>query len=497
MTNPHPESGHDAALTHSEVRSIIAGIMVAMFLAALDQTIVATAMPTIGEELGDFEHLPWVVTSYLLSATAVTPLYGKLSDIIGRRTTLLIAIGVFSLGSLACAVSPSMLALILARGLQGLGGGGLISLAQTIIADIVSPRERPRYQAYIAGVFATSSIAGPVLGGFFAEKIHWSMIFWINLPIGVLALWMTGSLLRKLPRHERRHSLDILGAVVMAAATVTLMLALNWGGVRYPWLSAPVLGMIVASALLWALFVARLKTAPEPLIPAEVLANPVVAMGTLAACFAMGVFIGLTIYLPIYLEIVHHLTASQSGFALIPLMIGTVTGATISGRVMARVRHYKRLPTIGLLVAIPALAVLAIEPRELPLGVVEVILAVCSLGLGTILPVTTVAIQNAVLPHQMGTATGTMNFFRSLGGALIVAAFGAIVLGGLPLGVAEHVTLETLPATLAAAGLDVSGVFRWVFAAAALGLAITLGWFLAMEERPLKSRVHEAPLAAE
>jgi hypothetical protein len=164
---------------------------------------------------------------------------------------------------------------------------------------------------------------------------------------------------------------------------------------------------------------------------------------------------------------------------------------------MARVTHYKRLPTIGLLVAIPALAVLAIEPRDLPLGAVEVILAVCSLGLGTILPVTTVAIQNAVMPHQMGTATGTMNFFRSLGGALIVAAFGAIVLGGLPQGVAEHVTMETLPATLATVGLDVSDVFRWVFAAAALGLVITLGWFLAMEERPLKSRVHEQPLAAE
>src|SRR4051812_21279631 len=179
-----------APLSHAEVRSIIGGIMVAMLLAALDQTIVATAMPTIGRELGDLEHLPWVVTSYLLAATAVTPLYGKLSDIIGRRTTLLIAIGIFSLGSLACALSPTMLILIVSRALQGLGGGGLISLAQTIIADIVSPKERPRYQAYIAGVFATSSIAGPVLGGFFAEKLHWSVIFWINLPLGLLAFAM-------------------------------------------------------------------------------------------------------------------------------------------------------------------------------------------------------------------------------------------------------------------------------------------------------------------
>jgi EmrB/QacA subfamily drug resistance transporter len=482
MPSASHEAGAPVALTHSEIRSIIAGIMVAMLLAALDQTIVATAMPTIGRELGDLEHLPWVVTSYLLSATAVTPLYGKLADIIGRRKTLLYAIGIFSAGSLACALSPTMLALIIARALQGLGGGGLISLAQTIIADIVSPKERPRYQAYIAGVFATSSIAGPVLGGFFAEKLHWSMIFWINLPLGLLAFWLTNSLLKKLPRHERRHSLDILGAVIMAAATVALMLALNWGGLRYPWTSPEILGLVAVSAILTMLFIVR---------------NQVVAMGTLAACFGMGVFIGLTIYMPIYLETIYGLSASQSGLALIPLMVGTVTGATISGRVMARVRHYKRLPLFGLAIAAAALGVLAGRPQGLPLALLEIMMAIASLGLGTVLPVTTVAIQNAVAPHQMGTATGTMNFFRSLGGALIVAAFGAIVLGGLPPAAAEHVTLETLPAALASAGLDIAGVFRFVFAAAALGLLITLGWLAAMEERPLRSQIGDTPIAAE
>jgi EmrB/QacA subfamily drug resistance transporter len=491
------EGGSPAALTHSEIRSIFVGILVAMLLGALDQTIVATAMPTIGRDLGDLDHLPWVVTAYLLSATAVTPLYGKLSDIIGRRKTLLIAIGVFSLGSVLCALSPTMLILILARFLQGLGGGGLISLAQTIIADLVSPKERPRYQAYIAGVFATSSIAGPVLGGFFAEKLHWSMIFWINLPLGLLAFWLTNSLLKKLPRHERPHRLDVLGAAIMAAATVSLLLALNWGGIRYPWVSPEIAGLVAVSAVLWVMFVIRLRTAPEPLIPGTVLANPVVAMGTLSACFGMGVFIGLTIYMPIYFETVYGLSASQSGLALIPLMIGTVTGATISGRIMAKVRHYKRLPVIGLLVAIAALAVPAIEPRGLPLIAFEALLAVASMGLGALLPVTTVAIQNAVMPHQMGTATGTMNFFRSLGGALIVAVFGAIVLGGLPAGAAGKVTLETLAASLAAAGHDIAFVFRWVFAAAVLGLVVTLGWLLAMEERPLRSRVGDVPAAAE
>ncbi|MDQ0472387.1 MDR family MFS transporter [Labrys wisconsinensis] len=497
MTDPHSEAPVPAGLSHSEIRSIIVGIMVAMFLAALDQTIVATAMPTIGRELNDLEHLPWVVTAYLLTATAVTPLYGKLSDIVGRRTTLLVAIGIFVAGSIACALAPTMLVLILARGLQGLGGGGLISLAQTIIADIVSPKERPRYQAYIAGVFILSSVSGPVLGGFFAEHLHWSVIFWINLPLGLLALWMTGSLLRKLPRHERPHRLDLLGAGVMAAATVVLMLALNWGGVRYGWSSAPILGLFAASALLWALFVARLRTAPEPLIPAEVLANRVVAMGTLAACFGMGVFIGLTIYMPIYLETVYELTASQSGLALLPLMVGTVTGATISGRVMARVDHYKRLPLIGLSIAVAALAILAMVPRGLPLAALEVVMTATSLGLGTLLPVSTVAIQNAVMPHQMGTATGTMNFFRSLGGALIVAGFGAIVLGGLPASAQAGLSMERLAASFAEHGLDIAFVFRWVFAAAALGLTLSLCALAAMEERPLKASVHEASAAAE
>jgi EmrB/QacA subfamily drug resistance transporter len=484
------------ALSHAEVRSIIVGVLVAMLLAALDQTIVATAMPTIGRELGDFEHLPWVVTSYLLAATAVTPLYGKVSDIAGRRVTLLVAIGVFSLGSLACAIAPSMIVLILARALQGLGGGGLISLAQTIIADVLPPKERPRYQAYIAGVFATSSIAGPVLGGFFAEHLHWSMIFWINLPLGLVAFWMTDRQLRKLPRHERPHRLDALGAVLMAGATVTLLLALNWGGLRYAWTSGEILGLVALSALLWAAFALRLRTAPEPLIPIEVLANPVVARGTLAACFCMGVFIGLTIYIPIYLETVYALSASQSGLALIPLMVGTVSGATLSGRLMARARHYKRLPVVGLAVAVVCLCVLALVPRGLSLVALEILLGLASIGLGTLLPVTTVAIQNAVMPHQMGTATGAMNFFRSLGGALIVAVFGAILLGGLPQGIAAHVTMATLARSLAGAGLDIAGVFRWIFAAAALGLLVTLGWLAAMEERPLRGAVGQ-PAAGE
>jgi EmrB/QacA subfamily drug resistance transporter len=496
MSHPQP-AADGAALSPSEVRSIIIGVMVAMLLAALDQTIVATAMPTIGRSLGDFENLPWVVTTYLLTSTAVTPLYGKMADIVGRRVTLLVAISVFVVGSIFCALAPTMLVLVLARALQGLGGGGLISLAQTIIADIVSPKERPRYQGMIASVFATSSIAGPVLGGFMAEKLHWSAIFWINLPLGLLAFTMTNSLLKRLPRHERRHRLDFPGAGLMIIATVALLLTLSLGGVHYPWGSPTILGLLAVSVIFWIAFVWRLRTAPEPLIPPEILSNQVVAMGTIAACFGMGVFIGLTIYAPIYLGGVYGLSASQSGLALIPLMLGTVTGATLSGRLMARMEHYKRTPMIGLCFTLACLIALTVFPVELPLVAIEVIFALASAGIGAVLPVCTVAIQNAVMQHQMGTATGTMNFFRSLGGALIVAGFGAIVMGSLHPGHAGRVTIETLASELSDGGSGIGTVFRCVFAAATLGVLATLVSLFVMEERPLRTRVGHAPVAVE
>ena len=475
---------HTAAtpLDHATIRSIVIGIMLAMFLAALDQTIVATAMPTIGRELRDLEHLPWVASAYLLSATAVTPLYGKLSDIHGRRSILLLGIGIFIVGSIACALASSMLVLILARGLQGLGGGGLISLAQTIIADVVAPRERARYQGWIASVFVTSSVAGPVLGGFFAEHLHWSMIFWINLPLGLFAFWMTSSALRHLPRHERPHRLDLIGALLIVLASVSLMLALTWGGTRYPWSSAPIVLLVMGAAVASVLFVARLLTAAEPLLPLAILLNPVVSRGTAAACFIMGTFIGLSIYLPAYLELVLGLTASGTGLALIPFMGGVVTGATLAGRLMGHLRRYKRPPIVGLAFATAGLLLLTWRPTSLSLLTVELIFVVVGVGMGTVLPVTTVAIQNAVELHQLGTATGTMNFFRSLGGAVAVAVFGAIVLGGI---VAPGANPENLAAIRG--GGDLAGAFHRLFLAATAGVALGLASFLAMAERPLRS----------
>jgi EmrB/QacA subfamily drug resistance transporter len=487
-TTAPPVAGTQPALDAAAIRRIVIGVMLAMLLAAIDQTIVATALPTIGNDLGDLQHLSWVVTAYLLSATAVTPLYGKLADIIGRRTTLLTAISVFMVGSILCALAPTMWFLILARFLQGLGGGGLIALAQTIVADVIPPRERMRYQAYFASVFVTSSIAGPVLGGFFAERLHWSAIFWINLPLGLLAFAMTNGVLRRLPRHERPHKLDVIGAVLMAGATVALLLALSWGGGVYPWGPFEIVGLLLASVLLWILFAIRLMTAAEPFVPLAVMLNPVVATGTASNFFIMGTLVGLAIYVPIYFQAVAGLSASQSGLALIALMGGTVTGAQIAGRVMVWTPHYKRGPLVGLIVSIAAAVVIAFTVATLPLWGMELLLAATGIGLGTIFPVTTVGVQNAVEPHQLGTTTAAFNFFRSLGSAILVAVFGAIFLGFLNVAGRPLVSIDALIAEAAKNGTAIGPVFGYVFGTAAVTLTIGFLCFLAMEERPLRGR---------
>ncbi|PZU93926.1 MAG: MFS transporter [Chelatococcus sp.] len=485
------ETEAPAPLSHADIRSILLGIMLAMFLAALDQTIVATAMPTIGRELGDVTHLPWIVTIYLLSSTAVTPLYGKFSDIHGRRVTMLGGIAIFVVGSIACALAPTLWLLVAARFVQGLGGGGLIALAQTIIADMVPPKERGRYQVYFAAVFMSSSVLGPVLGGFIAERLHWSAIFWINLPLGLLAYWRCSETLKRLPRHDRPHRLDIPGALLITGATMSLLLALSWGGTYYPWLSAPILGLVALSLLLWAGFAWRLTHASEPLIPLDILSNPVVRMGTLAGGFGMGTFIGLTIYLPLYFETVAGVSASASGLGLLPLSCCTVIGATLAGRSLVRVARYKRVPMIGLGFATLGMGALAATTGMLSPVAFAIALGFISLGFGTMLPVATVAIQNAVQPHQLGTATAVANFFRQIGGALVVALLGVIVLGGVG-GGGAHLSPEAL--RLGTVDRDAMIVlFRYVFGATALGFALALFFMARMEERPLRGRVSEPP----
>jgi EmrB/QacA subfamily drug resistance transporter len=480
------DDARPAPLDHALVRPIIVGIMLSMFLSALEQTIVAPALPTIGRVLADVENLSFVVTAYLLAATAVTPLFGKLADIHGRRVVLLAAVAIFILGSAACALAPTMGALVAARALQGIGGGGILPIAQTIIADLLAPRERPLYQSYSAVMFMIASVLGPVLGGLMTDYLHWSLIFWVNVPMGLVALVMTDRALRRLPRYERPHKLDLLGAALMVAAALVLMLALAWGGRRFAWTSPAMLGMIAGSALLWCAFALRIARAPEPFIPPSMLRNRVVSGVVVTAFFAIGTVIGLTIMTPLYLGLVLGVAASMSSLALIGFVVGTTVGSVIAGRLLARMEHYKRVPVVGLLIAIVAILPLAIDPGGVSLAGVCVLLTIAGTGVGPMYPVTTVVIQNVVAPHHTGTATGTLNFFRQLGGAFIVAAFGAIVLGALG-NAGDAAALETL-AGVNRAGIDFAATFRWVFIAAAVFLGIACLAMMSVEERPLRGR---------
>ena len=427
-----------------------------------------------------------------MTGTASTPLYGKLSDIYGRRGVMLAAIGIFIAGSIACAMAPSMTWLILARALQGLGGGGLMALAQTIIADIVSPRERGRYQGYIGAVFATSSVGGPVLGGFLTEHLNWSLIFWINLPLGLAALGMTSSVLRLVPFRPRQHRLDLIGAALMMSASIALLLALSWGGRRFDWISPAIGALLLTSAVLWGLFAWRLVSTKEPFLPLTVLGNPVVRCAALAGACNMGTLVGMTIFVPLYFEVVLHMSAGQSGLALIPLMGATVLSSTFTGRLMMHIEHYKRMPLIGLSTAILLLIPLAIWAGAMPTYLVLILLTLIGTGLGTVFPVSTVCMQNAVSRSQMGIATGAANFFRALFSALVVAVLGAIVLGGL--GGVTGMSVEMLARSASAP--ELAYAFRFVFMACALVLAFGMAFLISMEQRPLRgppSQGAEAP----
>ena len=469
-------------MSHTDIRTIVIGVGVAMFLGALDQTIIAAALPAIASDLGGFDAISWVASIYLLTATAVTPLYGKFSDIKGRRTALTLAVAIFVIGSVACALAPSMGWLIAARALQGLGGGGLISLAQTIVADIVAPKERGRYQIYFASVFLLASLLGPTLGGVFTQHLHWTLIFWINLPLGALAFFMSNCALKRLPRHDRPHQLDVLGAVLLVAATVTLMLALHDGGTVDPWTSRRILGLFGGSLALWLIFIWRIRTAEEPLIPLAVLGNDVVARGTVAASCGMGAYIGLSIYLPVYFQSARGMSITGSGPG----------PHSADGRHGHR-RHHRRTadgPHRALQARAghrPCSSRRLARHRADAVGgrpaawAFAAVLAVISIGLGTVLPTTTVAIQNAVELHQLGTATGTMNFFRQLGSAVTVAIFGALLNAS---GITEAVLQS-------AAGMP-PGSFTTIFAATAIGFCIAFVFILWMKERPLRSSARHA-----
>src|SRR6195952_2648790 len=471
-----------APLTPREVHTILISLMLTMFLAALDQTIVATALPTIGRQFHDVTSLSWVITAYLLASTAVAPVFGTLSDIYGRRAMIITALSLFIVGSVLCAMAPNMTTLIVARGLQGLGGGGILPIVQVVISDIVTPRERGQYQAYFSGVWTAAGIGGPILGGVFAEHLHWSMIFWINVPLGIAALALLVPKMGKIPVFHRKRKVDWLGGVLLMASAVVFMLVLTWGGNRYLWLSPTITAMLGAALILALGFVWHARRADEPFLPLPLMGGRVVPYGIGAGSCALGAMVGLTVHMPLYYEVVYHLTSSEAGFALIRLAAVSTGGAALAGKAMARMKHYKRVAIIGTGVSAVMAGALAFA-TPLPLGALLGLLSLFAFGLGTTFPVSVVSIQNAVARSQVGTATGAMNFFRALMASFTVAAMTAILL--MALGADISLGGEHRGAVNSIAASDMIVAFRYVFAAAAGLLACAALALVLMEERPL------------
>src|SRR6516164_6552299 len=308
------------ALSHRDKRVIAISMMLPVFLGSVDQSVLASALPTIGRDLGQVHNLPWLVTAFLIASTAFTPLYSKFADIHGRRATMLIGVTIYVVGSLLCAASPNMLTLIGGRAVQGCGAGGLVVTANMVLGDIASPKERGRYYTYFSIAFMTAGGSGPALGGFIAEHLHWQMIFLWNLPLSLLAIVVALTVLRRLPQRERRHRLDVAGAILVIAASSAFMLALNLGGLRYPWLSLPILGLLAGALVLGFGFVARLRTAAEPLIPIAVLADPAARLAIAAHSFGWGAIISLNIFLPMYLQSALGWSPSAAGLSLVILV---------------------------------------------------------------------------------------------------------------------------------------------------------------------------------
>jgi EmrB/QacA subfamily drug resistance transporter len=480
------EPGQVKSLTHEEARPIVIGMLLPVFMGSLDNTILASALPTIGREFGDVHNLPWLITIYLLASTSVVPLYGKMSDIHGRRFALRIAITLYMLGSLVCAFAPNMLALILGRALHGLGGGGLASTGAIVLGDLVAPKQRGRYYAYFAVVYTTAGASGPALGGFLSDHLHWSAIFWLNIPLGLAAATVTTILLRRLPRHERPHRLDVIGAVLIVTASVSFMLGLNLGGRSYPWTSPAILALFAAALVVGLAFVWRLLTAPEPLIPVAVLRNRSVLCSVFAHSFGWGSIIGLNIFLPTYLQSVVGLSPTDAGLSLMMLMISLNVSAGISGVMLGRMHHYKAIPIAGLVLAIVSTAALAWFVDRLTLVWFEVLLTLIGAGFGPLPGLTQVSVQNSVARHQLGISVGTMNFTRNLLATMLIATFGAIVAASVAAS-GGH-TGGALGGSIDVAAAE---AFRLVFFGTTGTLAVALIAVLLLEEKPLQTGVED------
>jgi EmrB/QacA subfamily drug resistance transporter len=496
MSAPRPAASNPAQpLTHTQILVVLSGLMLGLFLAALDQTVVATALPTIVGELGGLDRLSWVVTAYLLAATASSPLYGKISDLYGRKQVFQFAILVFMAGSLLSGLAQDMTQLIACRALQGLGAGGLIVMSLTIIGDVVSPRQRGKYQGYMGAVFAVSSIAGPLLGGLFVDHLSWRWIFYINLPIGALALAVTAAVLHLPHSFTGVRRIDYLGAALLVAAVSAMLLVTVWGGSEYAWGSPTIIWLSVTAATLTVLFILRERVAPEPILPLRLFGNRVFSL-TGAAGFIVGLaMLGGIVFLPLFLQVVTGASATASGMLILPLMSGVIVASIGSGRLITRTGRYKIYPVFGTALMVAGLALLSRMEADVSRLQSSLSMLVFGIGIGLVLQVLVLAVQNSVERRDLGTATSSGAFFRSLGGAFGTAIFGAIMTARLGhwlprllpegsgidpatlMGSPEHI--RGLPPDVQSAVVDafarsIGSVFLWAVPIAAVAFVIVV-----------------------
>ena len=487
--------------SHAEIKRVILGILLCMLMAAIDQTVVVPAVPAIAADLGGFDHLAWIVSAYLLTSTATTPIYGKLSDVFGRRALLIPAIVIFVAASCLCALSQSLLQLIAARALQGIGGAGLMTMAQSAIADVVAPRERGRYQGYMAGTWGVASVFGPILGGWMTDALSWRWIFWINLPIGILALVLSNRALKLLKPRGGNLRIDYAGAALLTAVITTFLLLMSWGGTQFAWTAPPMLWLAATLLVLLALLVARERLAPDPLVPPRLFANGAITSGIAIAAACSAVIFGTTFLLPLFFQLARGADAAASGTMIVPFLGTNVLGAILSGQLCRRFGRTRGIMLGGLPAAVLGLVLLASAGPGTSLALLVLYMALLGLTIGVCMPASLVTVQSAAERRDVGAATGALLFLRAMGGAFGSTLVGTLLTGrfasslagaGLPpldLGTLrqEGGLVGLSPAVRQAARVALSSGFHWSFGACAALMAVGLVVALAMPDLVLKS----------